>query len=268
MTRCEGPSRRPVGGPFPFAGPSPDGVFGSRLRPHAIRPGVVGGPGARPRPGERPARKPPGTAKELTKQAERLYDQKKYLEAAELLEQANELKPDTRLVYNIARAYDQAGKATEAISYYEKYLTDGEDAQLRKRSRVAIDRLRLQKEKEEKAAAAAEAERRRLKEEAEATRRRMEAERESARRSDEANQLSLKAAYADAQASRKRMQVTSIALGGVALAGAGLGTVFGLKSRSARADFDTSRTWTPSWRRRSSPGATRWWRTSASGWDW
>lgn len=182
----------------------------------------------------------PRGPKELIKQAEKLYDQKKYLEAAELLEQANELKPDTRLIYNIARAYDQAGKAPEAISYYEKYLTDGEDAQLRKRSRVAIDRLRLQKEKEEKAAAAAEAERRRLKEEADATRRRMEAERESARRSEEANQLSLKAAYADAQTSRKRMQVTSISLGGVALVGAGLGTVFGLKARSARTDFDAA----------------------------
>ncbi|MFL5355576.1 hypothetical protein [Archangium sp.] len=183
----------------------------------------------------------PRTAKELTKQAEKLYDQKKYLEAAELLEQANELKPDTRLIYNIARAYDQAGKAKEAVSYYEKYLTDGEDAQLRKRSRVSIDRLRLQQEKEEKTAAAAETERRRLKEEADATRRRMEAERESARRSEAASQLNLKAAYNDALVSRKRMQVTSIALGGVALAGVGMGTVFGLKARSARSDFDSAR---------------------------
>jgi tetratricopeptide (TPR) repeat protein len=175
-------------------------------------------------------------AKELIKQAERLYDQKKYLEAAALLEQANELKPDTRLIYNIARAYDQAGQEKEAISYYEKYLTDGEDAQLRKRSRVSIDRLRLQQEKEEKA----EAERRRLKEEAEATRRRMEAERESARRAEEASQLRLKAAYDDALASRKRMQVTSFALGGVALASTGVGAFFGLKSRSARTDFNTT----------------------------
>ncbi|WNG34120.1 hypothetical protein F0U61_11140 [Archangium violaceum] len=182
----------------------------------------------------------PRTAKELIKQAERLYDQKKYLEAAAVLEQAHELKPDMRLIYNIARAYDQAGKEKEAISYYEKYLTDGEDAQLRKRSRSAIDRLRLQQEKEAANAAAAAAERKRLKEEAESAKRRAEAEREAARRAEETNQLRLKAAHEDALASRKRMQVTSIALGGVALAGAGVGTFFGLKSRSARSDFNNA----------------------------
>ncbi|PTL82058.1 hypothetical protein [Vitiosangium sp. GDMCC 1.1324] len=182
----------------------------------------------------------PRNAKELIKQAERLYDQKKYLEAAEALEQANELKPDSRLVYNIARAYDQAGKAREAISHYEKYLTDGEDAQLRKRSRSAIDRLRLQQEKEAATEAATEAERKRLQQETEAAQRRVEAERESARRADEASQLQLKAANDDALASRKRMQVTSITLGGVALVGVGVGTVFGLKANGARSDFNAA----------------------------
>lgn len=179
--------------------------------------------------------------KELIKQAERLYDQKKYLEAAALLEKANESLDDTRIVYNIARAYDQAGKETEAISYYEKYLTDGEDAQLRKRSRLSIDRLRLQKEKEQKAAAEAESERKRLRAEAEAAQRRAETERESARRTDAVNQQRLKVAYEEAQVSRKRMQVTSIALGGVALAGAGVGTLFGLKANGSRAEFGAAR---------------------------
>jgi tetratricopeptide (TPR) repeat protein len=179
--------------------------------------------------------------KELIKQAERLYDQKKYLEAAALLEQANESLEDTRIIYNIARAYDQAGRETEAISYYEKYLADGEDAQLRKRSRSAIDRLRLQKEREQKRAAEAESERKRLRAEAEAAQRRAEAERESARRSDAANQQRLQVAYAEAQASRKRMQVTSIALGGVALAGAGMGTFFGLKANGSRTEFGAAR---------------------------
>ncbi|HYO51415.1 hypothetical protein [Archangium sp.] len=175
---------------------------------------------------------------ELIKQAERLYEQKKYLEAVALLEKAGESISDSRIIYNIARAYDQAGKEMEAISYYEKYLNGGEDVTLRKRSQSAIDRLRLQKEKEEKAAAAAEAERRRLRAEAEAAQRRAAAaERESAQRAEEASKLRLKAAHQDARDSHKRMQVASIALGGMALASAGVGTFFGLKSRSALADF-------------------------------
>ncbi|MFE8595633.1 tetratricopeptide repeat protein [Archangium violaceum] len=178
--------------------------------------------------------------KELVKQAEKLYDQKKYLEAAALLEKANESLNDTRIVYNIARAYDQAGKETEAISYYEKYLTDGEDAQLRKRSRLSLDRLRLQKEKEEKATAAAEAERKRMRAEAEEAQKRAEAERAEARRTDEANQQRLKVAYEDAQASRKRMQVTSIALGGVALAGVGVGAFFGVQANGSRTTFNSA----------------------------
>src|SRR5690242_6815704 len=172
------------------------------------------------------------SAKELVKQAERLYEQKKYLEAAEALEKANEAMPDSRLIYNIARAYDQAGKAGEASFYYEKCLTDGEDQQLRKRSRLAIDRLRLQQEKEAATSAAAEAERKRLQDEAEAAQRHAAEEREAAQRADEANQVRLQAAYDDALKARHGMQVASFSLGGVALVGAGVGTFFGLQSRS------------------------------------
>ncbi len=177
-------------------------------------------------------------AKELIKQATRLYDQKKFLEAVELLEKANELMPDTRLIYNIAYAYDQAGSLPEAISYYEKYLVDGEDAQLRKRARSSIDRLRVQLQKEEATAAQTEKERQRLQQQAEAARQRVEAERESARQAEAESQLRLEAAHQDALASRRRMQVTSFAIGGVAVAGVALGTVFGLQANAARADFN------------------------------
>ncbi|WP_395854853.1 tetratricopeptide repeat protein [Cystobacter fuscus] len=180
------------------------------------------------------------SAKELVKQAERLYEQKKYVEAAEALEKANEQAPDSRLIYNIARAYDQAGRAREAIGYYEQYMTDGEDAQLRKRARSAVDRLRLQQQKEEAAAAAAEAERKRLQEEAEAAQRRMEAERVAARQAEEANQLRLEEAHRDALAERKRTQITSFALGGLAVASAGVGVVFGVQAANARANFNTA----------------------------
>ena len=184
------------------------------------------------------------SAKELIKQAERLYDQKRYLEAAEALERAHEAmpNPDPRLLYNIARAYDQAGQTQQAIQYYEQYKAKGTDLQLLKRADLFIDRLRLQQQKEEATAAAAEAERKRLQEEAVEARRRAEAERESARLAEEASQLRLRAAYDDAQAGRRRMQVTSFALGGVALASTGVGAFFGLKSREARTRFDAAGT--------------------------
>jgi tetratricopeptide (TPR) repeat protein len=180
------------------------------------------------------------SAKELVKQAERLYDQKKYVEAAEALEKANEQAPDSRLIYNIARAYDQAGRAREAITYYEQYMTDGEDAQLRKRARSAVDRLRLQQQKEETAAAEAEAERKHMQEEAEAAQRRMEAEREVARQAEAANQLRLEEAHREALTERKRTQITSFALGGLAVAGAGVGIAFGVQAANARATFNNA----------------------------
>jgi tetratricopeptide (TPR) repeat protein len=166
--------------------------------------------------------------KELLTQAERLDEQKKSLEAAALLEKASESTSDARLIYDIARAYEQAGQEEEAISHDEKCLSAGKDAQQRKRSQSATDRPR--KEKGGKTAAAAESKRKRQKAKTQRSRR-AKVDQESQR---------LKQAYEDAQASRKRMQVASIALGGMALASAGVGTFFGLKSRDARTDFDAA----------------------------
>ncbi|HEX8434007.1 MAG TPA: hypothetical protein VF697_02840, partial [Archangium sp.] len=70
--------------------------------------------------------------------------------------------------------------------------------------------------------------------------RRAAAEREAAQRAEEASQLQLQAAYDDALTARRRMQVTSFALGGVAVAGASVGTLFGLQSRSARTTFNAA----------------------------
>jgi tetratricopeptide (TPR) repeat protein len=182
------------------------------------------------------------SAKELIKEGERLYQQRKYLEAAAALEKANEMSPHPRLVYNIARAYDQAGRLREAMSYYQQYQSspDGTDPLLLKRTALSLDRLRLQLEKEETTAAAAEAERRRLEEQAEEARRRAEAEREAARLAEEAHQLRLEAAHEEALVSRRRAQYTSFTLGGVALASAGVGTFFGLRANASRAEFDAA----------------------------
>jgi tetratricopeptide (TPR) repeat protein len=188
----------------------------------------------------RAQREDASSARELIKQAERLYDQKNYLEAAEALEKAHAALPDPRLLYNIARAYDQGGKTREAIQYYEQYKARGTDLQLLKRADLLLDRLKRQQQK--KAEAEAEAERQRLRDEAEAARRLAEEERESARRAEESHQQRLAAANEATRTARRHMQMTSFTLGGVALASAGMGTFFGLKSREARARFDAATT--------------------------
>jgi hypothetical protein len=66
----------------------------------------------------------------------------------------------------------------------------------------------------------------------------MEAEREAARQTEEANRLRLDAAYKDTLASRQRTRITSFALGGLAVAGAGMGIIFGVQAAGSRADFD------------------------------
>ena len=66
----------------------------------------------------------------------------------------------------------------------------------------------------------------------------MEAERETARLAEEANQRRLEAAHQDALAARRRTQVTSYALGGLAVAGVGMGVIFGVQAAGARDDFN------------------------------
>ena len=118
------------------------------------------------------------SAKELIKEAARLYDARQYEESVQLLLQAYAMDPNPRLLYNIARAYDQAGNANAAIEYYLKYLGTADEGapEVRKRARLSVERLQLQQRKEDEANRAAEAERKRLQEEAEVSRRRAEAE--------------------------------------------------------------------------------------------
>jgi tetratricopeptide (TPR) repeat protein len=80
----------------------------------------------------------------LVKEAERRYLAGDYAAAAELLVKAQAIEPNPRLVYDIARAYDQAGEADKALRYYQAYigLRDGTDPPLVKRARLAEERLR------------------------------------------------------------------------------------------------------------------------------
>jgi tetratricopeptide (TPR) repeat protein len=177
----------------------------------------------------------------LVKEGERLYNAGKYREAAEVLKKAQEAQPNPKLIYNIARAYEQAGDLRESLSYYQQYVgqkTDDADPMLLKRSALAIDRLRVLIEKEEKAAADAEAERKRLQEQADASRRRAEEEQAAARRAEEISRQQQQAEQERALADYRRSRVIAFSLGGLSAASVGAGLFFGLQARDARKNFD------------------------------
>lgn len=177
----------------------------------------------------------------LVKEGERLYNAGKYREAAEVLKKAQEAQPNSKLIYNIARAYEQAGDLRESLSYYQQYVgqnTEEADPTLLKRSALAIDRLRVLIDKEEKAAAEAETERKRLQEQADASRRKAEEEQAAARRAEEVSRQQQQAEQERAMADYRRSRVIAFSLGGLSAVSLGGGLFFGLQARDARDKFD------------------------------
>src|SRR4051812_6291443 len=82
-------------------------------------------------------------ATQLAKDGDRLYKEGKYREAADALKQAYEVDKNPVLLFNIARAYDQAGDLQIALDTYREYISlPDTDPQLVKRANLAMDRLR------------------------------------------------------------------------------------------------------------------------------
>jgi len=108
----------------------------------------------------------PRRAADLVRDAEKLYLQAKYKEAAELLKKAHEIEPDPKILYNIARALDQAGDLPASLDYYRQYVASSEtDPTLLKRASLSIERLRTLINKQETAQAQADAQRKKLEDE-------------------------------------------------------------------------------------------------------
>lgn len=208
----------------------------SRLLPFALAGWMVASPAlARPHQVQVSA---------LVHRAERLYQQGKYRAAAEELEKAEALDPDPRLVFNIARAYDQAGELEKALDAYQRYVAsrEGTDPTLLKRSALAIDRLRGLIAQQEKARAADEAMQRHLQEQAESARRREQEQAQAAAQARaEADERARAQAEAEAHAESRNRTLAYVA-GGVAVTGLGTGILAGLSARSAKSDFASAQT--------------------------
>jgi tetratricopeptide (TPR) repeat protein len=173
------------------------------------------------------------------KEGERLYAAGRFHDAAEALIQANKLEPNPRLIYNIAKAYDQAGELMGALNYYQQYVAnkEGTDVVLLKRSALAIDRLRGLLRQQEEERANAEAVRRQLVEETRMAEERANAEREAKRKALEENEARTQAELQGAVESYQRRRTIGYIAGGAALVGAVGGTVFGILASQSRARF-------------------------------
>lgn len=177
------------------------------------------------------------------KESEARYAAGQYRDAAELLEQLMQEAPNPAILYNLARAWDQAGEPERALRGYQSYVAspDGTDPTRLKRSSLSIDRIKgilAQKDADRRAA---EEEIRRAEEEAREAKARAQKEAAAARAAAEAAE---EEAYARAEGearTRGRLRVGSVVSGVLGVAALGGGTWFGLQSRTSFEKFKAAR---------------------------
>ena len=190
-----------------------------------------------------PAANPKASA--LAKDADRLYKDNKYKEAAETLRQAYEAEPTALYLYNIARAYDQAAELELSLDYYRKYVgspSDETQPDLLKKANLAMDRLRTLVARGEADKKVRDAEKQRLEADARKAEARADAEASEARqqrRDFEAKEKLRKDAEEKRVNGRK---VVALVTGGVAVAGLGMALGFGLAANTNRELFRKAET--------------------------
>ena len=184
-------------------------------------------------------------ASALAKDADRLYKDNKYKEAAEALKQAYDADPNGLYLYNIARAYDQAGELESSQEYYRKYValpSDEAQPDLVKKANLAMDRIRTllargsadkqvrEAEKQRLEGDAKKAEARADAEAAEARKQRLEfAEKERLRKDAENKQVNVR-------------KLAAYVTGGVGVVGLGMALGFGVGANGNREKFRTADT--------------------------
>lgn len=178
------------------------------------------------------------------KEAERLYSAGKYLEAAKLLEELNSREPNPKLLYNIARAYDQAGELEKSLEYYRQYVSskEGTDATLLKRAALSIDRLEGLVSKANEERRKSEEARLKAEEESKAAQAKAEADAEAAKKALEEAESRRQADVAATNRARSRNKGIAIGSGVVGVLALGGGTFMGLQARGNRAQYDAATT--------------------------
>jgi tetratricopeptide (TPR) repeat protein len=182
-------------------------------------------------------------ATQLAKDGDRLYKEGKYREAADALKQAYELEKSPVLLFNIARAYDQAGDLQIALDTYREYIALPEtDPQLVKRANLAMDRLRSLVAKGQADKQVQDAESKRLKDEAEAAKQKAQEEADNARRQREEFERKEAARKAEANKGLGARKLIAIVFGVLAVGGAGTGAAMGYLATSSKQQFTSALT--------------------------
>jgi tetratricopeptide (TPR) repeat protein len=179
----------------------------------------------------------------LVKQGDALYKDGKYKEAADVLKQAYELDPNPTILFNIARAFDQAGDVQVALDTYRQYVALPEtDPTLLKRANLAMDRLRTLVAQADAQKTQAEAEAKRLKDEADAAQAKAQAETEAAKQRTAELELKERARQEEQRSRISGRRLVAIPFGVLAVLGLGSGITFGVLSSGAKSSFTNAAT--------------------------
>lgn len=177
-------------------------------------------------------------ATSYAEQARAAFNAARYKEAIGLLKQAYEIDQDPVLLFNLARAYEQAAEIQLALETFRLYVSQPNvKPEQVKKANLAMDRLRTMQAKAEADAMLNQAEKKRLESEAKAAQARADAEREKARLQ--------KAEFDAAEERRKReaagnlsaRSITSIALGGLAVASFAVMAGVGVAANNSKNQF-------------------------------
>jgi tetratricopeptide (TPR) repeat protein len=179
----------------------------------------------------------------LIKEGDRLYKENKYREAAEALKKAYDLEPAGVLLYNIGRAYDQAGELKIALDYYRQFVgQEGSDPTLVKKANLAMDRLRTLVAKDEAGRQVNDAEKKRLEDEARIAKEKAASETEKSRLQKEAYEAKEKAAVAAAQSKTGARLAGGLVVTGLAVVALGSGIAFGVLAGTSKTQFKAATT--------------------------
>jgi tetratricopeptide (TPR) repeat protein len=179
----------------------------------------------------------------LAKDADRLYKDNKYKGAAEKLKEAYDAEPTALYLYNIARAYDQAGELDLSLDYYRKYVSQPSgDTQpdLVKKANLAMDRLRTLVARGEADKKVRNAEKERLEADARKAEERADAEAAEARRQRREFEAKEKARREEEGKKVNSFKLVSFIVGGVGAAGLLSALSFGIASNVNKDAFRSS----------------------------
>ncbi|MFO0599897.1 MAG: hypothetical protein U0228_31600 [Myxococcaceae bacterium] len=181
----------------------------------------------------------------LAKEADRLYKDNKYKEAAETLKEAYDADGTPLYLYNIARAYDQAAELDLAMDYYRKYVglpSDQSQPDLVKKANLAMDRLRTLLAKGEADKKVRDAEKQKLEDDAKKAEARADAEAAEARKQRREFEAKEKARREEQEKKVNSRKLIAFVTGGVGVASLGTSLVLAISSAANKDAFRKAQT--------------------------